>query len=66
MHRESGRLATLRALGIGVPRDRGRRSRSWPSWCEHPGVGAMLVDTGFHPSIAVTPHEAFGRAGRAA
>ena len=32
---------------------------------EHPGVGAVLVDTGFHPSIAVTPHEAFGRvAGR--
>ena len=56
----------LRALGIGVPRDRvGRRSRSSPSSCEHPGAGAMLVDTGFHPSIAVTPHEAFGRlAGR--
>ncbi len=32
---------------------------------EHPGAGRVLVDTGFHPSIVVAPHEAFGRvAGR--
>jgi glyoxylase-like metal-dependent hydrolase (beta-lactamase superfamily II) len=61
VHRERGRLGALRAAGIGVPRER------WPDLpvvaflAEHPGAGPLLVDTGFHPSVAVAPHEAFGR-----
>jgi N-acyl homoserine lactone hydrolase len=30
---------------------------------QHPGVGAMLIDTGFHAGVAAKPSEAFGRAG---
>jgi glyoxylase-like metal-dependent hydrolase (beta-lactamase superfamily II) len=29
---------------------------------EHPGAGLILVDTGFHPSVAVDPKENLGRA----
>jgi N-acyl homoserine lactone hydrolase len=65
MHRESGRLAALHALGTGVPRADWTEVPVVAFLVQHPGVGAVLVDTGFHPSIAVTPHEAFGRlAGR--
>ena len=30
---------------------------------EHPGVGAILIDTGFHAGVAAKPSDAFGRAG---
>jgi glyoxylase-like metal-dependent hydrolase (beta-lactamase superfamily II) len=30
---------------------------------EHPGVGPLLIDTGFHASVAAQPSGAFGRAG---
>ena len=30
---------------------------------EHPSVGAMLIDTGFHAGVAAKPADAFGRAG---
>ena len=30
---------------------------------EHPAVGAMLIDTGFHAGVAAKPVNAFGRAG---
>jgi glyoxylase-like metal-dependent hydrolase (beta-lactamase superfamily II) len=62
LHRQEGRLASLRALGVGA---------DWTEvpvvafLVEHPRAGRVLVDTGFHPSIVVAPHEAFGRiAGR--
>jgi glyoxylase-like metal-dependent hydrolase (beta-lactamase superfamily II) len=32
---------------------------------EHPGAGAILVDTGLHPSIAIDPKQNFGRLGAA-
>jgi N-acyl homoserine lactone hydrolase len=60
-HREEGRLARLRAAGIGVS-----------DWFEvpvvaflvtHPRVGQILIDTGFHSSVAVEPRQAFGRFG---
>ncbi len=60
-HREEGRLAGLRALGLGVPRDRWVEAPVISFLVEHPGAGPMLVDTGFHPSVAMAPHEAFGR-----
>ena len=59
--REDGRLAWRRALGFGVPR------REWldapvPAFLvEHPRVGPILIDTGFHPSVAVKPSENLGR-----
>jgi glyoxylase-like metal-dependent hydrolase (beta-lactamase superfamily II) len=28
---------------------------------EHPGVGAILIDTGLHPSVAIDPKQNFGR-----
>ena len=28
---------------------------------EHPGVGPMLIDTGFHPSVATDPKQNLGR-----
>jgi N-acyl homoserine lactone hydrolase len=60
-HREEGRLGTVRALGLGVPRDRWVEAPVISFLVEHPGAGRVLVDTGFHPSVAMAPHEAFGR-----
>jgi N-acyl homoserine lactone hydrolase len=59
--RRDGRLAWRRALGLGVPR------REWlelpvPAFLvEHPGAGHVLIDTGFHPSVAVEPKKNLGR-----
>jgi N-acyl homoserine lactone hydrolase len=62
--REEGRLAWRRAFGIGVKRD------DWidvpvPAFLvEHPGVGPILIDTGFHPSVAANPQANLGRLSR--
>lgn len=62
-HREEGRLAGLKAAGIRVPR------RDWLEvpvvafLVEHPRAGKVLIDTGFHPSVAVEPGQAMGRLG---
>jgi glyoxylase-like metal-dependent hydrolase (beta-lactamase superfamily II) len=50
-----GRLATMRMLGLGTP-----RSRWWlvpvPAFLiTHPSAGPILVDTGFHGSVAAKP-----------
>ena len=61
--REEGRLGALKALGVRVPKD------SWltaPIQCflvEHPGAGAVLIDTGFQASVAVKPRSNLGRVG---
>ncbi len=66
LERPSGPARTLRGLGFAS------RSRSdWP-WVpipaflvEHPGAGAIVVDTGLHPSVAIDPSQSFGKvAGR--
>ena len=63
IHRTEGRLAPLRALGVGVPHEQ------WPELpvqaflVEHPGAGLVLVDTGFHPAVAVDPRQGMGRLG---
>jgi N-acyl homoserine lactone hydrolase len=60
--REEGRLARLHAYGLGVPRS-GYREVPVPAFLvEHPSAGLILVDTGFHPSVAVDPNENLGRA----
>ena len=59
-HRDEGRLARLRALGVGsdaveVP--------YVAFLVEHPSAGLILIDTGFHPSVAVDPKQNLGRLG---
>lgn len=59
-HREDGRLAGLRALGVGG------ESVEVPYQAflvEHPSAGLILIDTGFHPSVAVDPKQNLGRIG---
>ena len=57
LHSSGGRLAGLRALGIGsesieIP---------FPMYAiEHPGAGLILVDTGMHGSVAVDPAASLG------
>src|SRR5919106_6892662 len=55
--REPGRLAALRALGIGVRRDDWVPIPIVAFLLEHPGAGHVLIDTGLHPSVAVKPAE---------
>jgi N-acyl homoserine lactone hydrolase len=58
--REEGRLAWRHALGFGVKR------ADWltvpvPAFLvEHPGAGKILIDTGFHPSVAAAPRANLG------
>src|SRR6266540_4623616 len=61
--REGGRLATLRALGVGVPSDRYVKVPIPAFLVEHPRVGPFLIDTGLHPSVAVDPKQNLGRFG---
>ncbi len=61
--REPGRLAGLRALGIGVRRDAWVPIPICAFLLEHPGVGPVLIDTGLHASVAVKPAESLGRLG---
>jgi N-acyl homoserine lactone hydrolase len=59
--REPGRMAWRHALGFGV------RKQDWltvpvPAFLvEHPGAGPVLIDTGFHPSVAAKPQANLGR-----
>lgn len=63
MHRSEGRLAPLRALGVGTSQD------DWPEipvqafLVEHPGAGLVLIDTGFHAAVAVDSRQGMGRLG---
>jgi N-acyl homoserine lactone hydrolase len=62
-HREEGRLATFRATGLRVPRDEWMEVPIVAFLVEHPTAGPVLIDTGFHPSVAVEPKQAMGRFG---
>lgn len=61
LRREGGRLALLRAGGFLVPRERWVRVPIPAFLVEHPGAGPMLVDCGFHASVAAAPRESLGR-----
>jgi N-acyl homoserine lactone hydrolase len=56
-YRRGGRLAALHALGV-----RSKRVEiPIPAYIvEHPGAGLMLIDTGFHASLAVEPKANLG------
>jgi N-acyl homoserine lactone hydrolase len=56
-----GRLANLRALGIGVPRSRWPRVPCPAFLVRHPSAGPFVVDTGLHPSVTAKPAANFGR-----
>ncbi len=59
--RSEGRLAGRRAFGIGVAK-KDLIDAPVPAFLvEHPGAGLILVDTGFHPSVAVNPRQNLGR-----
>jgi glyoxylase-like metal-dependent hydrolase (beta-lactamase superfamily II) len=59
--REDGRLAGLHAFGLHVDRSEFLRIPVPAFLVEHPGAGAILIDTGLHPSVAVDPKQNFGR-----
>lgn len=61
--REEGRLARLRAIGVGVPKRDFVRVPLVSFLLVHPGAGPVLVDTGMHPSVAVDPKQNLGRLG---
>ena len=59
--REEGRFAWRRAFGIGVKKEDWLKVPVPAFLVEHPGVGPVLIDTGFHPSVAAKPQENLGR-----
>jgi N-acyl homoserine lactone hydrolase len=59
--RSEGRLAGRRAFGIGVPKKDLLEVPVPAFLVEHPGAGLILIDTGFHPSVAVNPRQNLGR-----
>jgi glyoxylase-like metal-dependent hydrolase (beta-lactamase superfamily II) len=63
LHREEGRMGRLRALGVRVPREEWVEFPVAAFLVEHPGAGPILVDTGFHPAVAVDPKQGIGPMG---
>lgn len=63
LHREPGRMGMLRALGVGVRERDYVRAPIGHFLIEHPKAGAMLVDTGLHPSVTVNRSANLGRLG---
>jgi glyoxylase-like metal-dependent hydrolase (beta-lactamase superfamily II) len=62
-HRDDGRSGRLgAALEAIAPRDR-VEIPIVAFLVEHPGVGKLLIDTGFHAGVAAKPSEAMGRLG---
>jgi N-acyl homoserine lactone hydrolase len=56
-----GRIARLRAFGIGSSPD-SWESRPVPAYLvRHPSLGNLLIDTGLHPSIVRNPRDNMGR-----
>ena len=59
-------MAWRKALGLGVPRREWVVAPVQAFLVDHPAAGALLIDTGLHPSVAVDPKQSIGRAGRIA
>jgi N-acyl homoserine lactone hydrolase len=58
--RRDGRLAWRRALGLGMTRSEWLEFPVPAFLVEHPRAGPVLIDTGFHPSVAVEPQKNLG------
>jgi N-acyl homoserine lactone hydrolase len=52
LHRTTGPTATLKALGIGVSAEQRVAVPIVAFLVEHPAAGPILIDTGFHGSVA--------------
>ncbi|MGI9080800.1 MAG: N-acyl homoserine lactonase family protein [Thermoleophilaceae bacterium] len=63
LHRVEGRLASMKAMGIRVPREELTEIPVVAFLVEHPAAGRILVDTGFHPAVAVDPKQGLGLTG---
>jgi N-acyl homoserine lactone hydrolase len=63
VHRDEGRLAPLRALGVGVPHEQWHEMPVQAFLVEHPGAGLVLIDTGFGAAVAVDARQGMGRLG---
>jgi N-acyl homoserine lactone hydrolase len=63
LHREEGRLGRLKALGIRVPREEWIDFPVVAFLVIHPAAGPILVDTGFHPAVAVDEKQGIGPLG---
>lgn len=61
--RVEGRKARMKAMGVRVPREEWVETPVVAFLVEHPTAGAMLVDTGFHPAVAVDPKQGLGSLG---
>jgi N-acyl homoserine lactone hydrolase len=61
--RAGGRMAWRKAFGLGVPKDQWVTAPIQCFLVEHPGAGPLLVDTGFHASVAVKPRSNLGAFG---
>jgi N-acyl homoserine lactone hydrolase len=59
--REPGRFAWRRAFGLGIKKEDWLKIPVPAFLVEHPGVGPILIDTGFHPSVAARPQANLGR-----
>src|SRR5215212_2837150 len=62
IHRRDGRLAQAHALGL-VPGEPKIDMPIVSFLVEHPKAGAVLIDTGLHPSCAIDPKQNLGRVG---
>ena len=58
--RADGRMAWRKAFGFGVPKDQWVKAPIQCFLVEHPGAGPILIDTGFHASVAVKPRSNLG------
>jgi glyoxylase-like metal-dependent hydrolase (beta-lactamase superfamily II) len=61
--REEGRTAWRKAFGFGVPKEQWITAPVQCFLVEHPGAGPILIDTGFHASVAVKPRSNLGAVG---
>ena len=59
--RETGRLWKLHSYGFGVAKEDWIEVPVVAFLVEHPGAGPVLIDTGFHGSVAVDPKQNMGR-----
>lgn len=60
---KGGRLAMLRAAGVGTPRSKWLWAPVPAYLITHPTFGPVLVDTAFHASVAADPAANLGRLG---
>jgi N-acyl homoserine lactone hydrolase len=61
LDRPSGALAQLRGMGVGTPRSRWGWVPVPVFLVEHPTAGRLLIDTGFHATVAGDPKTSLGR-----